>query len=262
MKSRPSSDADILLQLARERGLKGVREKEAEERLPLDAAGLAELAGALEEKGQIRILSFAPLFLVTRESIDFFGQKILPYISQFHEKNPKENGIPLDRLKKRFDAPAKVLHLAVMTLVRSGRLKQDGHEFALAGFQRQLPPREEQVIRKIEEACFEGEFRPMTDKDILERVPLTPQKLRAFLDILVERKKVVAVPPGFYIPTAWLDGIVAKIRDSKKRELNVADFKAMTGLSRKYAIPILEYLDEMDVTRREGTSRLILQNQR
>ncbi|MDP2915600.1 MAG: SelB C-terminal domain-containing protein, partial [Candidatus Aminicenantes bacterium] len=258
MKNNPAGDADILLGLAREKGLKGVRESEAEERLPLDASGLAELAGKLEEKGQVRILSFAPLFIVSRESVDFLGQKILLYLTQFHQKNPKENGIPLDRLKKRFDAPAKILLLALMTLVHDGRLMQEGGEFALADFRRQLPPREEQLLRKLETTCFEGEFQALTTKEILERIPLTPQKLESLLDILIERKKVVAVPAGFYFPAAWLEGIIAKIRALSKRELSVAEFKTMTGLSRKFAIPMLELLDGMGVTRRDGSTRAIL----
>jgi selenocysteine-specific elongation factor len=48
------------------------------------------------------------------------------------------------------------------------------------------------------------------------------------------------------------------IKESGKRELTVSDFKKMTGLSRKYAIPLLELLDQMGVTRRKGPSRLIL----
>ncbi|NTU51038.1 MAG: hypothetical protein HGA94_01180, partial [Candidatus Aminicenantes bacterium] len=55
-----------------------------------------------------------------------------------------------------------------------------------------------------------------------------------------------------------LDELVLKIRGSKKRELTVADFKAMTGLSRKYSIPLLELLDSMGVTRRKGSVRDIL----
>ncbi|MBS1226486.1 MAG: Elongation factor SelB, winged helix, partial [Candidatus Aminicenantes bacterium] len=56
----------------------------------------------------------------------------------------------------------------------------------------------------------------------------------------------------------WLDEIVRKIRGSGRRELTVADFKAMTGLSRKYSIPLLELLDSMGVTRRKGSVRDIL----
>jgi len=56
----------------------------------------------------------------------------------------------------------------------------------------------------------------------------------------------------------WLDEIISRIEKSKKRELTVADFKELTGLTRKYAIPLLELLDQMGVTRRKGRIREIL----
>jgi len=55
-----------------------------------------------------------------------------------------------------------------------------------------------------------------------------------------------------------LDEIISRIKKFGKRELTVADFKKMTGLSRKYAIPLLELLDQMGVTRRKGSLREIL----
>ena len=63
---------------------------------------------------------------------------------------------------------------------------------------------------------------------------------------------------GFILHSRWLDEIIRKIRSSGKRELTVADFKGMTGLSRKYSIPLLELLDSMGVTRRKGSVRDIL----
>jgi selenocysteine-specific elongation factor len=78
------------------------------------------------------------------------------------------------------------------------------------------------------------------------------------LAILIERKKVVRSTEGFFIHARWLDEIIRKVRGLGKKELTVADFKAMTGLSRKYAIPLLELLDEMGVTRRTGPGREIL----
>ena len=68
-------------------------------------------------------------------------------------------------------------------------------------------------------------------------------KLQTLLAALAERKKIVEGFDGFILHSRWLDEIVRKIRGSGKRELTVADFKAMTGLSRKYSIPLLELLD-------------------
>ena len=78
------------------------------------------------------------------------------------------------------------------------------------------------------------------------------------LDILIGREKIVRGKEGFYLQSRWLDEIVGKVRSLGKKDLTVADFKAMTGLSRKFAIPLLELLDEMGVTRRKGSSSEIL----
>ena len=80
----------------------------------------------------------------------------------------------------------------------------------------------------------------------------------AMVALVAERKKIVEGIDGFLLHSRWLDEIIAKVRGSGKRELTVADFKVMTGLSRKYSIPLLELLDSMGVTRRKGSVRDIL----
>jgi len=258
MKNQPGGDAETLIELAREKGLKGLRESEMRILLPLDQAEMSALAQKLEGEGKLRILSFFPLFLVSPESVEFLGRKILPTISQFHQKNPGHNGVALDRLKRRFDVPAKILALALKTLVHEGRLKQDGRLFALAGFEHQLPPREEQLLREIEEVCFGGDFHVVSLKDILGKFRLSPQKLQSLLDVLIKRNRIVPGKEDLFLHSRWRDEIVGKIRGLGKKELTIADFKVLTGLSRKFSIPLLELLDEWGVTRREGSIREIL----
>jgi selenocysteine-specific elongation factor len=252
------TDADLLLGLANEKGLQGVREKDMKELLPQDLEGLRELAQKLEAEGTLRILSFAPLYCVSRASMDFLGAKILPHIRDFHGKHPKETGIPLEKLEKRFTSPAKVLRLTLRMLVHEGTLKQDGDEYALPGFVRILPPREEKILEELEAMWLEGGLRAISFKDIRDAQHLTPQKLQVLVDILIDRKKVVQSTEGFFVHASWLDEVVAKIRAAGRKELTVADFKTLTGLSRKFAIPLLELLDEKGVTRRKGSAREIL----
>ena len=252
------SDADVLLALANDKGLQGVREKDMKELLAQDVEGLRELAQKLEAEGKLRILSFAPLVCVSRASMDFLGDKILPHIRDFHEKHPKENGITLERLEKRFTSQAKVLRLTLMMLAHEGKLRRDGDEFALPGFVRTLPPREEKILAELETLWLEGGLRAISFKDIRDARQLAPHKLQALVDILIERKKVVQSKEGFFVHATWLDDVVARVRSAGRKELTVADFKGLTGLSRKFAIPLLELLDEMGVTRRKGASRELL----
>ncbi len=103
-----------------------------------------------------------------------------------------------------------------------------------------------------------GELGSASQDDIRAQLKLTPGTFQTLLSVLAERKKIVEGFDGFILHARWLDEIIGKIRGSGKRELTVADFKAMTGLSRKYSIPLLELLDSMGVTRRKGSVRDIL----
>ncbi|MCP2606606.1 SelB C-terminal domain-containing protein, partial [Candidatus Aminicenantes bacterium AC-708-I09] len=84
------------------------------------------------------------------------------------------------------------------------------------------------------------------------------RKLDAFLHLLTERNKIIKVKDGYFIHSHWIDELILKLKNKKKDKLTVADFKKITNLSRKYAIPLLELLDEMGITQRVGDHRIIL----
>jgi selenocysteine-specific elongation factor len=114
------------------------------------------------------------------------------------------------------------------------------------------------IVRQIEAECFIGNPRSVSPAEVGEKLKLSPQTRDQLLDILVERKRIVLGKDGFYLHQPRLQELIAKVRALGRRELSVMEFKTMTGLSRKYAIPLLELLDEMGVTRRRGASREIL----
>jgi hypothetical protein len=251
-------DLEKLDALVRAEGLRGLREETASVHLPLDGPVLTALAQQLEEIGRVRILSFRPLFLVAKEAVDFLGGKLVPYIEAFHRTHLREPGASFDRLADRFDAPRTVLKLALKSLVHEKTLKEDEATYALAGFKKELPLREEKALEKLEEMCFGGDFRALTLRDIHEQYSIALPKLEGMLAELVERQRIVGGRDGFYLHARWLDDLTGKLRALNRKELTIAEFKALTGLSRKFAIPLLELLDERGVTRRRGSVREIL----
>ncbi len=259
MKKRPLSDSEKLLALVHKKRLKGLREGEAHIHFPLDHAGLQALGQKLEEEGQVRILSFAPLFLVSKDSLDYLCRKLIPHISHYHKKHPKEKGISLEKIKIRFDVPGRILLLALKTLVRLGEVREDGHAFALSSFEKSLSPREEKLLAKLEGMIDQVEFLSVPLRTIQAELHLSPHALQKLLDVLIDRKKIVQGEEGFLLHSRWLQVVIDKIRGLGKKELTVGDFKAVTGLSRKYAIPLLELLDQMGVTRRIGAVRDIIE---
>ncbi len=259
MKKRPLTDSERLSALVRKKRLKGLRQSEARIHFPFDLSGLISLSQQLEEEGTIRILSFSPLFLVSRDSLDYLCRKLLSHISQYHKKHPDEKGITLDKIRMRFEIPKKILGLAMKTLVSTGRVREEGKAFALSGFQEVLSAREEKLLERLEEMTVQGKFHSVPLKAVQDELHLTSQALEKLLEILIERKKIVQGAEGFFLHSRWLDDIIEKVRGLGQKELTVAEFKAMTGLSRKYAIPILELLDRLGVTRRVGAGREIIE---
>jgi selenocysteine-specific elongation factor len=251
-------EKEMILGLAELGGMKGLRGDDIACFSRLAGPRVEALARALEEEGQVRILAFSPVFLVSQDSLDFLRGRILGYLAQYHKKHPGQRGAPLEKIEKRFEAPRPVLVLALRLLEKEGRALEEGGIVRLPDFHIPLTAADEETLAALERMVLNGQLGSVTLDDIRARFKLSPGKLQVLLAVLTERKKIVEGLDGFILHSRWLDDIVHKVRSSGKRELTVADFKAMTGLSRKYSIPLLELLDSMGVTRRKGSVRDIL----
>jgi len=251
-------EKDMMGALVLEKGAMGLGEKEAMQFSGLSRAKLLSLSKGLEASGTLRILSFSPLFLVSKQSFEYLCQKILAYLFSFHEKHSRELGASLERIQKRFDADQKILALAYKRLVKEQKIKLLENAISLFEFEWTLSPQEEKILHQLEEKCYKGEFHSVSIDDLGRTFRLSPARLNRLLELLIERKKVIQGKDGFLIHSRWLDEIVFQVQNSGKKELTVLDFKNMTGLSRKYAIPLLELLDQMGVTRRKGPRREVL----
>jgi selenocysteine-specific elongation factor len=251
-------EKDMILTLAEEGGLKGLKGEDVADFCRLPRSRVEVLAHLLEEEGKARILAFSPLFLVSQGTLDFLRGRIVSFLTQYHKKHASQRGAPLEKLEKRFDAPRAVLVLALRLLAKDGRIVEEGGIVRLPDFRIPLTDADEETVAALERMVLSGELGSVTQDDIRSHFKLTQGKLQMLLGVLAERKKIVEGLDGFILHSSWLDEIVRKIRGSGKRELTIADFKVMTGLSRKYSIPLLELLDSMGVTRRKGSVRDIL----
>jgi selenocysteine-specific elongation factor len=252
------SEKERLAALCREKGFRGLRERDLADLGYLSDEKLQALGEQLEAEGKVKILSFRPLFLISQESFNYLCEKMLAYLGQFHAKHPSMKGILLEKVKERFGIAEMVLRLALGTLEKSGKVRVTGQRLMLASAKVTLSAQEEKILQKLEDMCFKGEFQSVSLDEIRKGFHLSAERLDRLLALLAERKKVIQGPDGLIIHARWLDEIVEKVKAPGKKELTVGEFKAMTGLTRKYAIPLLQLLDQMGVTRRKGAIREIL----
>ncbi len=251
-------EREMILVLAELKGIRGLGEGDVEAFSGLGRDRIEELARGLEAEGRVRILSFSPLVLVLQDSLDFLRRRITAFLSQYHKRHPGQGGAPLESLGKKFEVAANILQLALRSLAKEGKVRVDGRTAGLVDFRLPLSAEDEKILAEMEGIFLKGQFGEVSIDDLRRRFRLGPTRLQTLLGVLMERKKIVEGRDGFLLHSRWLDEIVEKLRASGRRELTVAEFKALTGLTRKYAIPLLELLDEMGVTRRKGAVRDIL----
>ncbi|UCE42113.1 MAG: SelB C-terminal domain-containing protein [Candidatus Aminicenantes bacterium] len=252
------NEKKMLLAIVQFKGIHGVQEKEMIRFGHHSRARLLELSQELESEGRIRILEFSPLFIISQTGIVFLCDKILRLLGQFHEKHPGDMGIQKEKIQKRFKVHSRILTLALKYLTQDGKIKVLDDHVALSSFEMILLPEEEKILEQMEEMYLKDKFQSVSLDELQRSFRISSKRLNKMLTFLTERKKVVLGRDGFILHSRWLDELIQRIRSSGKRELTVTEFKEMTGLTRKYAIPLLELLDQMGITRRRGSSREIL----
>lgn len=255
------SEEEMLLALTDQAGVRGLRQDDLATFCRLTPTELRRLAMNLEKEGQVYILEFSPLFLLSQRSFNFLLGKIAGYVESYHQKRPAETGVPLKKIKERFGLPRPILLLALNRLARDGKFVLEGELVALSSFQTRLSGEETAILRDIENLLLQEKFSSSSFDQLVKKFRLHPSRLTALLDLLLRQKKIVKSQEGFLLHADWLENLKQQLSLMKARgqkELSVGDFKRLTGLTRKYAIPLLEFLDELGLTRRVGNRRLIL----
>jgi selenocysteine-specific elongation factor len=150
---------------------------------------------------------------------------------------------------------------ALDELVAQKKLEAQGELVKKAGSAIALLPEEAKAKEQIEAAFAAASLAVPSVTEVLAKLPLEAKRAEKLLQILLREKNLVRVTQELIFhrqALAQLKDQVAAYRKAKGDRISVPVFKELTGITRKYAIPLLEYLDRERVTRRVGDERVIL----
>jgi selenocysteine-specific elongation factor len=128
----------------------------------------------------------------------------------------------------------------------------------LRGHKLVLKEDEEQARAKIERAFEETGLAVPAVAEVLAKSGVEAARARSLLQILLREKRLVRISEELVFHHAALALLHELLAGHKGERFRVPEFKEWTGISRKYAIPLLEFLDRERVTRREGDERIVL----
>ncbi|MEE2775951.1 MAG: selenocysteine-specific translation elongation factor [Acidobacteriota bacterium] len=134
----------------------------------------------------------------------------------------------------------------------------EGDTVNLPGRDEQLTEEESSLAKRILAEFEAAGLTPPSPKEIRARVGSKPQIFDGVLRYLHQRKKLARLPQGLFLATSSLESLERDLAAAGWADFSVGDFKDHFSLTRKWAIPLLEYLDQKGVTRREGDRRKLI----
>jgi selenocysteine-specific elongation factor len=218
--------------------------------------GEREIAAAAAN-APVVVFSQPQAWFVDRPWFHSARERLLRMVREFHQKNPLLSGVPKQDLRGR-ELPDSPPFLIDAILAQEKQIAVEGENVRLASHKLVLKQDEEQARAAIERAFEQAGLAVPALPDVLAKSGVEASRARSLLQILLREKRLVRVSDDLVFHCTAIEKLRAMLAAHHAARFNVGAFKDWTGISRKYAIPLLEYLDRERVTRREGDERVVL----
>ncbi len=216
----------------------------------------------LVAKRKLRILSEQPFTAASEEAIKECAAAMRTAVDEFHKANPLLPGIPKQDLRGRAgNARQDVFDAALGDLVAQMAVTISGDLVQRAGREIALSPEEARAKELIEKEFQRAGLTVPSVPAVLGKLPVETARAQKILQMLLREKVLIKMADDLVFHGTAITGLrdmLAKYRKEHGERLTIIAFKDLAGISRKYAIPLLEYLDRQGVTRRAGDERVIL----
>jgi len=216
-----------------------------------------QLAGPLK---QVKKLVQAGDRLVTSGDFVAARNRALAAVEEFHKANPLVPGLNQEQLRETIGLGPEVFRAVVGSLVRDKKMELASEQVRAAGRGVVLRDDEAESKQKIERAFAQAGLQVPYLRDVLASLRIDQARAQKIVTLLLRDRVLVKVSDDLVFHKSALESLRQQITALKatKPKINVADFKDLYGITRKYAIPLLEYLDRERVTKRVGDERVIL----
>ena len=223
----------------------------------LDEIAAALVPGAASAKSAV--LKIADV-LISADAFQQAKDEAVAAVNAFHTANPLVPGIAKGELAERLSLEQTVFGAVLDSLVRDKKLETSAEIVRAAGRGVVMKDEESESKKIIEQAFAGAGLKVPALKDVLAGVKVDRVRAQKIVTLLLRDRVLVKLSDDLVFHRDALDHLRKLMAAAKARSprIDVAKFKDLTGVSRKYAIPLLEYLDRERVTRRVGDERVIL----
>jgi selenocysteine-specific elongation factor len=259
---RPLDLRELLYCYVKRSAFFGMTEPQILSQVILDKVAVREVVRSLIKEGRLRIISEEPFLVMESTSFAQLTDQVISYLDVFHNKNPLSTGISKEQLSSGLGKTCHPLALkaALNQLAETKAVLIENELVSLSGRKVVLSWEESAAKAQIEDAFLQAGWKVPVLDEVLAAVTVPPDQARKLVILLAKEKRLVKISENLLYHAESIARLKELLTSYKKQsaQIDVGKFKDLTDISRKYAIPLLEFLDRERVTRRVGDCRVIL----
>ena len=181
---------------------------------------------------------------------------ILKALRKEHKAHPLQRGLSQAILHSRVDLPRDAFNQIIASLVNAGEVKCAKDTIALASHKPQASSGQEEMVKRILELFENNRSSPPGIKEINEQMGDSVD----IVHFMLRQKILVELPDGILLEKGHYKEIQEAVIGflEKNGQVSIQDINSLFGFSRKYSLPLLNYLDGKKITRRQGNVRVLV----
>ncbi len=191
------------------------------------------------------------------EVLDLLAERIVAALAEFHAADATRLGMAAEKLQTATDAHPAALALAVERLTSAGAVVKTGQVIALAGRGGQLSAEDDELCRQVAAALQAAGLAPPSPAELAETLGVPAARLQAAIRTLADRGDAVQLDEKVVMHRDAINSAkkVALELFARSRRFTTMQFRDALGVSRRYAVPLLDHFDKVHLTVRSGSSR-------
>jgi selenocysteine-specific elongation factor len=251
--------AELLEEAVQQAGLTPTTSARVAQQLGIPPEEARSLIESLKTEG--RLVATDGEGVLHAHRVEAAENQLLAALREFHAAQPLRVGMSREELRSRLSRSidAKGYSLILGRLERAGHVEPLDGRVRVAGHQPHYSPEQTRAAEAIESALLENPTSPPAFEEIVQSRGLPPATAREVWEALLDAGTVVRVAESVFFHRRAVQQISDRVRAhlAEKQKMTASEFRDLIGSTRKYAVPLLEWLDQARVTRRVGDERIL-----
>ena len=218
---------------------------------------LREVLKEMMDAGRAALL--APALYIHQEKAREAEERLAGILGEFHRQSPESPGMELDALAEASGLAKNVLEALLARFKTAGKVVERNARFALATHRETFADKDREAMERVEALFRERPFSPPSPAEVAAGARLSDREAARLVRLLLEHQRLVQVAPDLLFHAEAVDRARTLVVDviRKEGQLESVKMKYLLDTTRKFAIPLLDHLDRVGVTRAVGHTRYL-----